>query len=88
MDYFRGERVRCLGKAEWGPGVVETDSRDGKVRVLFREAGPKLLCLKHAKLMKVRPIPPPSEGTTEAPRLPLPERIEENTCWEPSPATS
>lgn len=67
MDYYQGERVRYLGKADWGPGLIEENSRDGKVRVRFLGAGKKLLHLKYAKLMKVkavstRPLPPGVPG--------------------------
>jgi len=70
MDYFQGERVRYLGKAEWGPGIIEADSRNGKVRVFFLGAGCKLLHLKYAKLIKVkspsRPANPPEvRGTPQ-----------------------
>jgi len=61
MDFFQGERVRCLGKAEWGTGFIIADSRNGKVQVRFQLAGCKLLALKYAKLMKVKPprrLPP------------------------------
>jgi hypothetical protein len=62
MLYCKGDRVRYLGKPEWGPGRVLGDSRDGKARVLFTEAGVKLLVLKYARLMKVRikTIPAPN----------------------------
>lgn len=64
MDFFQGERVRCLGRAEWGTGFIVADSRNGKVRVRFQCAGLKLLSLRHAKLMKVKPPRPrmPSAG--------------------------
>ncbi len=54
MDFFEGERVRCLGRPEWGPGFVEADSQNGKVRVAFLGGGRKLFCLRYAKLIKVR----------------------------------
>ncbi len=53
MEYFHGERVRILGKPEWGPGFIQGKSRNGKIKVSFREVGAKTLSLKHAKLMKV-----------------------------------
>lgn len=53
MEYFRGERVRILGKPEWGPGFIQGKSKNGKVLVDFQQAGEKHLSLKHAKLMKV-----------------------------------
>lgn len=53
MEYTRGERVRILGKPEWGPGLVQRGNRDGKVRVSFTQVGDKTLSLGHAKLMKV-----------------------------------
>ena len=55
MDFFEGERVRCLGRPEWGPGFVEADSYNGKVRVMFIGAGSKLFSLRYAKLIKVKP---------------------------------
>ena len=55
MEFFQGERVRCLGRPEWGPGIVDADSREGKVRVTFMGAGHKLFSLRHAKLIKVKP---------------------------------
>ena len=63
MDFFEGERVRCLGRPEWGPGFVEADSFDGKVRVRFIGAGSKLFSLRYAKLIKVRPPRRGSDGT-------------------------
>ena len=74
MDYFRDEQVRCLGRAEWGPGRVEADSRDGKVRVSFQWAGRKVLSLKHAKIFKVRPFPTEPSPPAEAEPTPPPSR--------------
>lgn len=65
MIFYKGERVRYLGKPEWGSGIVLRDSRDGKVRICFDLAGEKLLKIRLAKLLKVRP-PPPSR-TAAAP---------------------
>ena len=53
MDYYRGDRVRILGKPEWGPGLIQERNKNGKVRVIFTQAGEKTLSLDHAKLMKV-----------------------------------
>ncbi len=53
MEYFRGDRVRILGKPEWGPGFIQGRSRNGKINVRFAEAGRKTLYLRHAKMMKV-----------------------------------
>ncbi len=53
MEYFHGERVRILGKPEWGPGFIQGRCTNGKVKVNFQQAGRKTLSLKHAKLMKV-----------------------------------
>lgn len=53
MEYYRGERVRILGKPEWGPGFIQGKSQNGKVLVDFQQVGEKNLSLKHAKLMKV-----------------------------------
>lgn len=55
MNFFQGDRVRCLGKAEWGTGYVTEDSEHGKVKVRFSGVGDKLLSLQHAKLFKVKP---------------------------------
>lgn len=53
MEYHRGERVRILGRPEWGPGFIQTDCKNGKVDVRFRNVGRKTLDLHYAKLMKV-----------------------------------
>ncbi|MBN1959180.1 MAG: DUF3553 domain-containing protein [Desulfuromonadales bacterium] len=53
MEYHHGDRVRILGKPEWGPGFIQGTSRNGKVRVRFLGVGRKTLDLHHAKLMKV-----------------------------------
>jgi len=53
MEYLRGDRVRILGKPEWGPGFIQGKSRNGKVQVAFEQVGQKTLSLQHAKLMKV-----------------------------------
>ncbi len=53
MDYFHGDRVRILGRPEWGAGYIQGESKNGKVRVRFSEAGGKILDLHYAKLMKV-----------------------------------
>lgn len=53
MEYFHGDRVRILGKPEWGPGYIQGTSKNRKVRVRFLAAGRKILDLNHAKLMKV-----------------------------------
>lgn len=53
MEYLRGDRVRILGKPEWGPGFIQGKCKNGKVEVAFEQAGKKTLCLQHAKLMKV-----------------------------------
>lgn len=53
MDYSHGDRVRILGKPEWGAGFIQGSSRNGKVSVRFQKAGKKTLNLQHAKLMKV-----------------------------------
>ncbi len=52
MDYFPGERIRILGKPEWGPGIIQK-TKNGKVQVRFYEAGKKTLDLRHAKIIKV-----------------------------------
>ncbi len=53
MEYIRGDRVRILGKPEWGPGFIQGKSKNGKVDVVFLQAGRKTLSLSHAKMMKV-----------------------------------
>ena len=53
MEYHLGERVRFLGKPEWGSGFVVKGNFDGKVKVSFKQAGRKTLDLKYAKLIKV-----------------------------------
>lgn len=53
MEYLRGERVRILGKPEWGAGFIQGKSKNGKVKVRFQQGGKKTLNLHHAKLMKV-----------------------------------
>jgi hypothetical protein len=53
MEYLNGDRVRILGKPEWGPGFIQGRSKNGKVKVTFEEVGDKTLSLQHAKLMKV-----------------------------------
>jgi hypothetical protein len=53
MDYHRGDRVRILGKPEWGAGYLQDDCKDGKVDVRFLYAGRKTLNLQNTKLMKV-----------------------------------
>jgi len=59
MDFCKGDRVRLLGRPEWGPGKVLRNSRDGKVHVTFEYAGEKLLLLQCAKILKVSaPVSP------------------------------
>ena len=53
MEYCQGERVRCLGKPEWGSGFIEKGNFNGKVKVCFKGAGRMTLDLKYAKLLKV-----------------------------------
>ncbi|PLY03951.1 MAG: hypothetical protein C0622_03655 [Desulfuromonas sp.] len=53
MEFLHGDRVRVLGKPEWGPGYIQGGSRNGRVRVRFKNVGKKVLDLQHAKLMKV-----------------------------------
>ena len=53
MEYFRGDRVRILGKPEWGPGFIQGKSKNGKIVVDFQQVGEKNLSLRYAKLMKV-----------------------------------
>lgn len=74
MRYAKGDRVRYLGKPEWGPGQVLVDSRDGKTKVLFAQAGVKILVLKYAKLMKVKIAP-----GEKAPPLPSEDSVQAKT---------
>ena len=53
MDLSRDDRVRMSTKPEWGMGRVVNDPASGKVCILFREAGEKILSLKHARLETV-----------------------------------
>lgn len=53
MEYFHGDRVRILGKPEWGPGIIQGQAKNGKIKVRFYDAGRKTLDLRHAKLIKV-----------------------------------
>lgn len=53
MDFTKGDRVRLLGRPDWGPGKVLSNSGDGKVHVSFEYAGEKLLLLRYAKIFKV-----------------------------------
>ena len=48
-----GDRVRSTARPEWGPGRVASAPNGGKVCVLFREAGPRMLSLHHAKLERL-----------------------------------
>ena len=56
MNFAKGDRVRLLGRPEWGPGKVLRDSKDGKVHVSFERVGDKLLQLQYAKIFKVSAI--------------------------------
>ena len=53
MEYVEGERVRCLGKPEWGAGLIKKGNNNGKIRVSFQGAGLVTLDLRYAKLLKV-----------------------------------
>lgn len=53
MDFAKGDRVRLLGRPDWGPGKVLQHSCEGKVLVAFEGAGEKLLLLQYAKIFKV-----------------------------------
>jgi len=53
MDFAKGDRVRLLGRPDWGPGKVLQNSDNGKVHVAFEYAGKKLLLLQYAKIFKV-----------------------------------
>jgi len=62
MDFCKGDRVRFLGRPDWGPGRVLKDSINGKVTVSFEYAGEKLLLLSYAKIFKVSPPRGPDES--------------------------
>ena len=53
MDFSKGDRVRLLGRPDWGPGKVLKNSNNGKVQVDFERAGEKLQLLRYAKIFKV-----------------------------------
>lgn len=75
MDFCKGDRVRFLGRPDWGPGRVMKDSSNGKVNVCFEYAGEKLLLLTYAKIFKVSPprganeSPYTSQGLTTLPSI-------------------
>jgi len=53
MEVAREDRVKMPSRPEWGLGQVIQDPAAGKVCVLFREVGEKVLSLKHAKIVCV-----------------------------------
>ncbi len=53
MELHRNDRVRMPAKPEWGMGRVLQEPAAGKVSILFREAGEKVLSLKHALMEPV-----------------------------------
>ncbi len=53
MELHRNDRVRMPAKPEWGLGRVLQDPAAGKVSIHFREAGEKVLSLKHAQMEPV-----------------------------------
>ena len=53
MELHRNDRVRMPAKPEWGLGRVLQEPAAGKVSVHFREAGEKVLSLKHAQMESV-----------------------------------
>jgi hypothetical protein len=53
MEMRKDDRVKMPTKPDWGMGQVLRDPAGGKVCILFREAGEKILSLKHAKLVGV-----------------------------------
>lgn len=57
MDFAKGDRVRLLGRPDWGAGKVLQNSHSGKVHVSFEYAGDKLLLLQYAKIFKVSKKP-------------------------------
>lgn len=53
MELHRNDRVKMPSKPEWGMGRVLQEPAAGKVSILFREAGEKVLSLKHAQMEPV-----------------------------------
>jgi hypothetical protein len=53
VELHRNDRVKMPSKPEWGLGRVLQEPAAGKVSVLFREAGEKVLSLKHAQMEAV-----------------------------------
>ena len=53
MELHRNDRVKMPSKPEWGMGRVLQEPAAGKVSILFREAGEKVLSLKHAQMEAV-----------------------------------
>jgi hypothetical protein len=53
VELHRNDRVRMPSKPEWGLGRVLQEPAAGKVSVLFREGGEKVLSLKHAQMEPV-----------------------------------
>jgi hypothetical protein len=53
VELHRNDRVKMPSKPEWGMGRVLQEPAAGKVSILFREAGEKVLSLKHAQMESV-----------------------------------
>jgi hypothetical protein len=53
MEFRKDDRVEMPTKPEWGLGRVVQDSAAGKVCVFFKEAGEKILSLRHVELVGV-----------------------------------
>jgi hypothetical protein len=53
VELHRNDRIRMPARPEWGLGRVLQEPAAGKVCVLFREAGEKVLSLKHAQMEAV-----------------------------------
>lgn len=53
VELHRNDRVKMPSKPEWGMGRVLQEPAAGKVSILFREAGEKVLSLKHAQMEPV-----------------------------------
>lgn len=53
MELRKDDRVKLATKPDWGLGQLVYDPTAGKVNVWFREAGEKVLSLKHAVLVPV-----------------------------------
>jgi hypothetical protein len=53
VELHRNDRVKMPAKPEWGLGRVINDPNAGKLCVLFREVGEKVLSTRHAQLERI-----------------------------------